>query len=302
MGRRDPRASGALEPDPSRSSCSWRSMRLATGSSVPSGCETSELAAAAPGLDWDKVRRIARRAHVEKAVVRPCGGALVANGSPCWTASSVGRSGTGRMWRAGTSSLIARAIGSAKPSAWPGTGTDGGRAPAGSSSSAACRCTWPPASSTRSDSLGRDGGPGARAARRIRSDPLIVEIGTGCGAVSILACRSWPGARIYATDVSARAVACARQNANRLGAAIDPLRAGEHASAFASCSSSAGRISCSATCPYVSPIGGKDLKDWSVPEETVYGPDPDGLGLMRMLATAIHVAPSSGGILGLPAR
>ena len=115
--------------------------------------------------------------------------------------------------------------------------------------------------------------------------PVVVEIGTGCGAVSILASRSWPGTTIYATDVSARALGCARQNAKRLGVRSIRFAQGNMLQPLPrALFGGVDLLFCNV--PYVSPIGGKDLKDWSVPEETVYGPDPDGLGLMRMLANA----------------
>jgi release factor glutamine methyltransferase len=113
--------------------------------------------------------------------------------------------------------------------------------------------------------------------------PVIVEVGTGCGAVSFLASTRWPYAEIHATDVSARAIACARRNAARLGVAsivftrghlLDPLPHGLH-----------GRVDLLfSNLPYVSGFWGKDTGNWTVPTETIYGPDPDGLGLMRELA------------------
>jgi methylase of polypeptide subunit release factors len=123
-------------------------------------------------------------------------------------------------------------------------------------------------------------------AQQLRSDverPVIAEVGTGCGAVSFLASTRWPAAEIHATDVSARAIACARRNAARLGAAsivftqghlLDALPHGLH-----------GRVDLLfSNLPYVSGYWGKDTGGWTVPIETIYGPDPDGLGLMRELA------------------
>jgi methylase of polypeptide subunit release factors len=48
--------------------------------------------------------------------------------------------------------------------------------------------------------------------------------------------------------------------------------------------------------PYVSPAPGRDLRGWRVPLSTIYGPDNDGLGLMRDLATQAKAVLASGGL------
>ncbi len=50
---------------------------------------------------------------------------------------------------------------------------------------------------------------------------LIVEIGTGSGAVAVALARELPDARIVATDISRRALAVARANAARHGARVE---------------------------------------------------------------------------------
>jgi release factor glutamine methyltransferase len=45
----------------------------------------------------------------------------------------------------------------------------------------------------------------------------IAEIGTGCGAIAVSLAKNLPGARIYATDISAPALEVARSNCQRYG-------------------------------------------------------------------------------------
>lgn len=48
--------------------------------------------------------------------------------------------------------------------------------------------------------------------------PTIVDVGTGCGAIAISFANERPDAKVLATDVSNRAIRCARRNASTLGA------------------------------------------------------------------------------------
>lgn len=52
-------------------------------------------------------------------------------------------------------------------------------------------------------------------------DPVVVDVGTGTGAVGLAIARRRPDARVLATDVSAEAVELSRQNAGRLGLELD---------------------------------------------------------------------------------
>jgi release factor glutamine methyltransferase len=52
------------------------------------------------------------------------------------------------------------------------------------------------------------------------SAPLVVDVGTGTGAVALAIADEFPAARVVATDVSAEAIALARANAERLGLAV----------------------------------------------------------------------------------
>ncbi len=54
-----------------------------------------------------------------------------------------------------------------------------------------------------------------------RAAPVVVDVGTGTGAVALAVKSSRPDARVLATDIAARAVRLARSNASRLGLEID---------------------------------------------------------------------------------
>ncbi|MGQ9578800.1 MAG: peptide chain release factor N(5)-glutamine methyltransferase [Candidatus Aminicenantales bacterium] len=55
---------------------------------------------------------------------------------------------------------------------------------------------------------------------------IAVDIGTGCGAIALALARERPAATIVATDISARAISLARENALRLGISNFILRKG----------------------------------------------------------------------------
>jgi release factor glutamine methyltransferase len=56
--------------------------------------------------------------------------------------------------------------------------------------------------------------------------PVVVDVGTGTGAIALSIALEHPGARVLATDVSPEAVALAREHAGRFGLAVD-VRGGD---------------------------------------------------------------------------
>lgn len=54
--------------------------------------------------------------------------------------------------------------------------------------------------------------------------PLVVDVGTGTGAIGLAIKRHRPDARVLATDISAEAAEVARRNADRLGLEVEVLR------------------------------------------------------------------------------
>ena len=51
--------------------------------------------------------------------------------------------------------------------------------------------------------------------------PVVVDVGTGSGCIAVTIALAHPGARVIATDVSAAALEVAKENARRLGAAVE---------------------------------------------------------------------------------
>jgi release factor glutamine methyltransferase len=56
------------------------------------------------------------------------------------------------------------------------------------------------------------------------SEPVVVDVGTGTGAIALAIADEHPGARVMATDVSPEAVALATENAARLHLAVSVVR------------------------------------------------------------------------------
>jgi len=56
-----------------------------------------------------------------------------------------------------------------------------------------------------------------------RQEPVVVDVGTGTGAVALAIADERPGSRVFATDLSPEAVELARENGARLGLSITVL-------------------------------------------------------------------------------
>ncbi len=57
------------------------------------------------------------------------------------------------------------------------------------------------------------------------SEPRVLDVGTGCGAIALAIVQEHPGARVTAIDSSAAALEVARENAVRTGLAVELARA-----------------------------------------------------------------------------
>ncbi len=60
-----------------------------------------------------------------------------------------------------------------------------------------------------------------RALARLPRGGVVVDIGTGCGAIGLSLAHERPDATVFATDVSQPAVACARRNAEIIGVDVE---------------------------------------------------------------------------------
>ncbi|MBA3737246.1 MAG: nucleotidyltransferase family protein [Actinobacteria bacterium] len=128
-----------------------------------------------------------------------------------------------------------------------------------------------------------------------RRSPVVVDVGTGSGAVALAFAHRRPEARMHATDVSPRALRCARENIRRLrlsgiglhlGSVLDPLPTNLR-----------GRVDVvMSNLPYVPRREARDV-DWGAPISTVEGSHLDGLGMMRELARQAQTVLRPGGWL-----
>jgi release factor glutamine methyltransferase len=131
--------------------------------------------------------------------------------------------------------------------------------------------------------------------------PVVVDVGTGSGALALAIAHGSPGAEVWALDISPAAVALARRNASRLGLAgrvramVSDLLSGLAGSGFA------GADLIVANLPYVS----SNVIESLAPEVALHEPrlaldgGPDGLDLIRRLVPQAVAALRRGGALGL---
>jgi HemK-like putative methylase len=129
-----------------------------------------------------------------------------------------------------------------------------------------------------------------------KTDPRVVEVGTGSGAIAVTIAGERPDSKVYGIDISHRAIAWARRNGRRLGvenvrflrgSLLEPLPA-----------SVAARVSLVvANIPFIPPKDGPAFAGVG-PMSTITGPSADGLAFVRDLARqAMHALEPGGRLL-----
>jgi release factor glutamine methyltransferase len=236
--------------------------------------------------DWDRVWRIARRARVERAVRssvagQPSAGRILDGtvGRAIWAATWLAR---GHVLPPGARRAIGRVLVSVL-----GRGRRDCRF-AGLDLQVDPGVFHPRAISERLVRLG------IRLLEN-RSRPVLVDAGTGCGAVGLAVARTIPGAQVHATDISGRAVRCARRNRRRLGLANVRLHRGSLLEPLPP--DVRGRVGVVlSNVPYVPVRGDQPEVEWA-PRQTFEGSGPDGADLLRDLARQATEVLESGGWL-----
>lgn len=123
------------------------------------------------------------------------------------------------------------------------------------------------------------------------TDPVVVEIGTGCGAVAVALASARTDAEVHAADTSVRALHWARRNARRLaldnahfyrGSLLGPIPSTLH-----------GRVDVVLTNVPYAPRAYRRAS-WEDMPGTVEGAGDDGLGLPRSLAVGARRVLSNG--------
>ncbi|MGQ0563392.1 MAG: methyltransferase [Gemmatimonadota bacterium] len=137
------------------------------------------------------------------------------------------------------------------------------------------------------------------------ASPIIIDVGTGSGALAIALAVARPDARIIATDVAAAAIVCASANARRHGTANIELLHGSLLDVLPSELHGSVDVVL-ANLPWISPleiaVAELENAEWRGPLHTVRGSDVDGLGLLRAVARQAVRALRAGGSLVLTAH
>ncbi len=142
---------------------------------------------------------------------------------------------------------------------------------------------------------------GLAAIQSVRS-PVILDVGTGSGAIALVCAARRPDAQVFGLDISRRATWNARWNARRLGLRNVRFRAG---SLLAGLSKDLnGRIDLMmANLPWIPPVVRLHYErlghGWRGPPWSIQGSGYDGLGEVRQLGHAALAALSPGGFLVL---
>ncbi len=126
--------------------------------------------------------------------------------------------------------------------------------------------------------------------------PLVVDIGTGSGAIALALAKERPDAKVVATDLSADALQVAAANAEKLGLAVEF----RHGNLFEPLADLDGEVDLLVSNP---PYVAQDRIDQVEPAVLEYEPrsallaGPDGLGVIRVLVEQAGPFLKTGGYL-----
>jgi release factor glutamine methyltransferase len=124
--------------------------------------------------------------------------------------------------------------------------------------------------------------------------PIVLDIGTGSGALALAVAQRVPSANVLGMDLDPVSVACADANARRLGVHNVAFVRG---SLLESVPAELGRVDLIlANLPYVPGVVAAS-GDWHAPMHTVRGLHFDGLGLLRDLVGQAKARLRAGGYL-----
>jgi release factor glutamine methyltransferase len=144
--------------------------------------------------------------------------------------------------------------------------------------------------------IGRAGGRAPEEAPPPKAAPRVADVGTGSGAIAVTLAKERPDAVVFATDISPDALAVARANAERLGAAVTFLEGDLEAPLIPH----APFDLVVANLPYVraGDLAGLAPEVRAEPTRALDG-GADGLALVRRLVAAAPALLAPGGALAL---
>ena len=135
-------------------------------------------------------------------------------------------------------------------------------------------------------------------ARPVGPAPLIVDVGSGSGAIALALSQELTGATVYGTDTSTRAIRAAEANARRLGLTEARFLHGSLLNPMPWDLVGSVDVVVS-NVPFVSPATASSKGVRDAPPSAVIGPGADGLDLVRSLVVQAARVLSPGGSLVL---
>lgn len=128
-----------------------------------------------------------------------------------------------------------------------------------------------------------------------KAGSIIIDVGTGTGAIALALAHRLPAAIVYGTEISPLALRAARRNRTRLGLRNVHFASGSLLSPLPR--RLTGRVDLIiANVPYLPPSRRKEASG-AFPDGTAFGTDSDGLGLVRRVLRSARTFLRPGGSL-----